>query len=230
MRLIIPAVLLSAVTLSASVAHAEDLAPAEWKAQQAKVNGLLLDVRTPGEVARGKIAGASVVDFNGENFEKKVSMIPRDKAVFVYCASGNRSGRAMELMTTKLGFKRVYNLTGGYKAWVAAGLPTELPSGEVVDKREPTTPEAFDAALKKGKRVLVDFSTPWCTPCQKMMPIVDSLKGITVLKVDAEVSEALSTREKVENVPVFVFYVDGKEKGRLAGEQTKEALEALAKK
>lgn len=221
--------LLLASLLCAGLAAAEDLAPAPFAAQLQAQHGLLLDVRTPGEVARGKLAGASVIDFNGPKFEQKVALLARDRPVFVYCASGNRSGQAATLMG-KLGFTQVYNLGGGIRAWTAAGLPVE-PGGEaVVAAGEGVTPEAFDALIKKEKRVLVDFHTPWCTPCQKMAPIVDALKGVRVIKVDLDASEALATREKVQGVPLFVLYVEGKERARLSGEQTREALEALAKK
>ena len=36
----------------------------------------------------------------------------KDKTYFVYCRSGNRSGQACKLMGD-LGFKNLYNLSGG---------------------------------------------------------------------------------------------------------------------
>jgi thioredoxin-like negative regulator of GroEL len=65
-----------------------------------------------------------------------------------------------------------------------------------------------------------------------MAPLVDALavKGVTVKKIDVDASEALAAREKIEGVPVFVLYVDGKEQARLSGEQSKAALERLATK
>lgn len=97
--------LCSLVLLVAAAALADDLAPAEFKAQVEAQQGLLLDVRTPLEVARGKLAGGSVLD----------------------------------------------------------------------------------------------FQTPWCTPCQQM-------------------------------VPVFGFYVGGKERARRSGVQPRQALEAMLEK
>ncbi len=216
------------LSLTATLASAEDLTPAQFKNQLEAQHGLVLDVRTPGEVARGKLPGASVIDFNAPKFEQRVSLIARDKPVFVYCAKGGRSAQAAALMT-KLGFTRVYNLSGGIGAWSAEGLPLENATAPV-SSGEGLTPEAFDALIKKEKRVLVDFQTQWCTPCQKMGPIVDALKSVKVLKVDLDASEALAAREKVQGVPVFVLYVDGKERARLSGEQTREALTELAKK
>ncbi|MDP1822341.1 MAG: thioredoxin domain-containing protein [Archangium sp.] len=217
------------VSLLAGLSLAGNLPPAQFKSELEAQHGLVLDVRTPGEVARGKLAGASVIDFSAPKFEQKVSLIARDKPVFVYCASGNRSGQAAALMA-QLGFTKVYNLSGGIGAWKASGFPVESSGAAPAASGQGLTPEAFDALIKKEKRLLVDFQTPWCTPCQKMVPVVDALKSIKVLKVDLDQSEALGTREQVQGVPVFVLYVDGKERGRLFGEQTREALEALAKK
>jgi rhodanese-related sulfurtransferase len=218
-----------AACLFAVSAFAEDLTPAKFKSELEAQKGLVLDVRTAGEVAKGKLAGASVIDFNGPKFEQKVSLIARDQPVFVYCARGGRSAQAVAAMT-KLGFTRVYNLSGGFNAWTAEGLPVESVSTAAAPTGQGVTPEAFDGLIKKEKRVLVDFHTQWCTPCQRMVPVVDALKGVKVIKVDLDESEALGAREKVQGVPVFVLYVDGKERARLAGEQTREALEALARK
>lgn len=225
-----PRGLCALIALVASFAFAEDLAPAQFQTEVQKQQGLVLDVRTPGEVAKGKLQNASVIDFNGGSFEKKVALMSREKPVFVYCASGGRSARAAETMT-KLGFKKVYNLSGGIRAWQAAGLPVDASGATAAVSGEVTTPENFDTLLKNEKRVLVDFQTPWCTPCQKMAPVVESLvlKDTRVLKVDIDASEALAAREKIEGVPVFVLYVGGKETKRISGEQTKEALEKFAR-
>lgn len=47
-----------------------------------------------------------------------------------------------------------------------------------------------------------------------------------MLRVDVDRSEALVRREKIEGVPVLVYYVDGKERWRHAGELTRAAIEA----
>ena len=87
-----------------------------------KENLLVLDVRTPGEVAEGKIEGATVIDFQGATFSSVIDQLDKEQPVLVYCAVGGRSGNTMALMKSK-GFKEVYNLDGGIKAWNAAGKP-----------------------------------------------------------------------------------------------------------
>lgn len=81
--------------------------------------GLLLDVRTAPEVKKGTIEGSRNIDFFSENFESIISGLDKTKPVYVFCASGGRSGEAMELMKQK-GFIEVYNLEGGFSAWKAA--------------------------------------------------------------------------------------------------------------
>lgn len=83
-------------------------------------NAQLLDVRTPGETAQGKIAGAVEININDVDFQQKVSRLDKNKPVLVYCRSGARSGNAMRQMTA-MGFREVYNLSGGIIAWQGAG-------------------------------------------------------------------------------------------------------------
>ncbi len=78
--------------------------------------GLLLDVRTKGEVAKGSIPNSVHLDIFNDNFEAEVDKLDKSKPVYVYCASGGRSEEAMQLMQKK-GFKEVYNLEGGYSSW-----------------------------------------------------------------------------------------------------------------
>lgn len=84
--------------------------------------GQLLDVRTQGEVDNGKIAGATHYDFFGNEFQAQISKLDKKQPVYVYCASGNRSGQAMNMMK-EMGFTEVYNLSGGIGAWTSEGLP-----------------------------------------------------------------------------------------------------------
>ena len=81
--------------------------------------GQLIDVRTKGEVAKGAIEGSQNIDLFDENFDAKIDKLDKTIPVYVYCASGGRSGEAMEIMVKK-GFKTVYNLDGGYSAWIKA--------------------------------------------------------------------------------------------------------------
>ena len=80
----------------------------------------VLDVRTPDEWSGGVIQGTEQIDFLGEGFAEKVESLDKNKTWAVYCAVGGRSSKAATLMREK-GFTKVYNVTGGYNAWKAAG-------------------------------------------------------------------------------------------------------------
>jgi len=86
--------------------------------------GILLDVRTPEEIAEGKIAGAMELNYNDENFDAQLSQMDPNTPVFVYCAAGGRSSKTATLLKEK-GFGLVYNLEGGITAWQEAGMPIE---------------------------------------------------------------------------------------------------------
>lgn len=212
---------------AASAGAVQRLGPAEFKAAAEQQQGLYLDVRTPDEVARGLIPGASNVDIHDPSFEQKVKLLDRQRPMFVYCAAGSRSRDASDRLA-QLGFARVYDLAGGMNAWKGAGLPVDLPA-DPPPQAPGLTPEAFDAEIGGQPVVLVDFQTPWCTPCKTMAPIVDELATTyegraKVMRIDIDRSEAIAERENIEGVPVFVLYAQGKETWRGAGATTREAL------
>ncbi len=85
-------------------------------------NTVLLDVRTKQEFDAGHIKGAKQLDFyQTEKFVTSLASLDRDKTYFIYCNSGNRSGKTLQLMQA-MGFKKVYDLQGGIKAWRANGF------------------------------------------------------------------------------------------------------------
>lgn len=79
-----------------------------------------LDVRTPSEVSQGSIDKATFANVTSLDFNKKLSKLDKTKAYVVYCRSGNRSRRACQMMH-KRGFTALYNLEGGYAAYLDAG-------------------------------------------------------------------------------------------------------------
>lgn len=90
----------------------------EFKELFKKPNTVVIDVRTPSEVAEGHIPQANLfLDFNNGVFEKEVDNLDKTKNYLVYCRSGARSARACKLMEEK-GFKgELYNLAMGITGW-----------------------------------------------------------------------------------------------------------------
>ncbi len=95
----------------------KDVDVAEFKQLIANhTDEIIVDVRTPEETKNGMIEGAIHIDYHGANFKDEIGKLDKSKPILVYCASGGRSKRTQELME-ELGFKEVYNLSGGYSAW-----------------------------------------------------------------------------------------------------------------
>ena len=80
----------------------------------------IVDVREPGEWLTGHLPGARLVPL-GELRSNPKQALQRDGVMFV-CAAGVRSQTAARL-AEQLGFSTLYNLTGGTRSWVNAGLP-----------------------------------------------------------------------------------------------------------
>lgn len=87
-------------------------------------DALVLDVRDPAEFAKGRVLGSRNVPL--AELAKRAGELQKSKArpLIVVCQSGNRSLGAMAELR-RMGFERVFNLSGGYGAWQQAGLPVE---------------------------------------------------------------------------------------------------------
>jgi rhodanese-related sulfurtransferase len=87
-------------------------------------DALLLDVRTPGEFAAGRLAGALNMDIGSADFQTRAGSLDRTRPLFVYCRTGNRSSHAIALLI-ELGYTNITHLACGIVCWNAAGLPVE---------------------------------------------------------------------------------------------------------
>ena len=77
--------------------------------------------------------------------------------------------------------------------------------------------------------VIVDFGAEWCMPCKMMSPVVDEiaeeLKGeVKVGKINVDENTKAAVDLSVMNIPVLIFFKDGKETGRVVGVVSKKEL------
>jgi len=83
----------------------------------AEYDPLILDMRDPASRARGTMAGAQAIT------DELIAGLRRSRAferpILIYCYHGI-SSHDMAAFFTSLGFKQVYNLTGGWAAWEAS--------------------------------------------------------------------------------------------------------------
>ncbi|HSK69684.1 MAG TPA: FAD-dependent oxidoreductase [Candidatus Limnocylindria bacterium] len=73
----------------------------------------LLDVREEAEYAWGHVKGAANVPLGA--LRDRLAEVPRDRPVYVYCRTGQRSYNAVRLLLQN-GFRRVFNIAGSFLA------------------------------------------------------------------------------------------------------------------
>jgi len=101
-----------------SVGTFKILAPEEYKKAIAKGGTQLVDVRTAREYKSGYIANAINIDlFRPGHFRTKFEQLDKNKPVYLYCRSGQRSRKAAAKLL-KLGFSELYDLEGGILNWL----------------------------------------------------------------------------------------------------------------
>lgn len=104
----------------------EQMTVHELRDHQESGTGLnVLDVRSPEEWESGHVPGAHHY-FIGD-MRHRIDGLDKDAKYATYCASGYRAAIASSLMKSR-GFKHVSNVPGSWKAWSAAGYPTESES------------------------------------------------------------------------------------------------------
>ncbi len=75
----------------------------------------LIDVREKSEFELADIGGELIpLGTVADN----VAKFSKDKPVIVHCRSGKRSATAIEYLEQNFGFTNLFNLKGGYLAWV----------------------------------------------------------------------------------------------------------------
>lgn len=90
-------------------------------------DAIILDIRTDQEYHDGSLPGSKNIDFyQTELFKKELEKLDKSAKYLIFCRSGNRSAKAIELMKS-LGFTNVAELDGGIISWQNAGLSLPKP-------------------------------------------------------------------------------------------------------
>ena len=87
-------------------------------------NAVLVDVRETQEFEGGRLPKALHIPLSQLESRSGELAKLKERPVVAYCMTGNRSSLAAKILE-RAGFKDIYQLRGGYRAWKDAGLPVE---------------------------------------------------------------------------------------------------------
>lgn len=96
---------------------------------------------------------------------------------------------------------------------------------------QPVDGAALEQAIASSPiPILVDCWATWCGPCRMVTPAVDELGRrnagrILVLKLDIDADPAEARRRRIQAVPAFLLFHEGRELGRRTGVISRADLE-----
>lgn len=108
-------------------ARVRELSVDEARARQA-AGARLIDVREDGEWQAGHAAGAEHMGKGVIERDVERAVPDPDAELILYCGGGFRSLLASDALQ-RMGYRNVRSMAGGWKAWQAAGAPTEAGGG-----------------------------------------------------------------------------------------------------
>lgn len=73
-------------------------------------------------------------------------------------------------------------------------------------------------------RVLVDFYADWCGPCKRLMPILEDITDIDILKVNVDSFGDLSRNFGIMSIPTLILFDNKKEIKKSIGFKTREEI------
>jgi thioredoxin 1 len=69
------------------------------------------------------------------------------------------------------------------------------------------------------------FSSTWCSPCQQLEPIMESLRDqINYRKIDIDQDQDSVIEYGVRNIPLLILLENGEVKNRLVGNQSAKTI------
>lgn len=89
----------------------------------------------------------------------------------------------------------------------------------------PELPALFAA----GGVTLLDFTAPWCGPCQALTPVLTELAATyagraRIAAIDVQAEPAVAQAFRVTSMPTLVLVRDGREVGRIVGLRARKVI------
>jgi rhodanese-related sulfurtransferase len=100
-----------------------EIRPTDAATKMKSGDAVIVDVREKEEWDEEHIPDAIHLSRGTVELEMEEKFPDLDKTIITHCGGGGRSALVAESLQ-KMGYKNVRSMTGGFKAWKAAGLPT----------------------------------------------------------------------------------------------------------
>jgi thioredoxin len=92
---------------------------------------------------------------------------------------------------------------------------------------------ATDWKFLGNKPAVIDFYASWCGPCQRLLPVIETLSDefegkIDIYKVNVDQEEELAAAFNIRTIPTLIFIpMDGKPEREVGGKSESELRERL---
>jgi phage shock protein E len=103
--------------------HITEISPQDAATKLNSGNAVIVDVRDKDEWDEGHIPGALHMSRGTIELDIEEKVPDPDAMIICHCGGGGRGALATESLQ-KMGYKNARNMSGGFKAWKAAGLAT----------------------------------------------------------------------------------------------------------
>ena len=101
-----------------------EISPQDAAAKLNRGEAVIIDVRDKDEWDEGHIPGATHISRGTIELDIEEKVPDSNAMIICHCGGGGRGALATESLQ-KMGYNNVRNMAGGFKAWKAAGLPTQ---------------------------------------------------------------------------------------------------------
>ena len=128
--------------------------------------------------------------------------------LMIYCHGGGRSAKAANQLIS-LGFKEVYNLIGGYSKWKADEFPI-VEGNNNLSVYKTYSENSLKNIINQSEDVVLVFKTPWCLPCKRLDPVLDSFKLLNpswdIVIINMDNNKDVANLYEVNSVPTVLVF------------------------
>ena len=118
----------------------------------------------------------------------------------------------------------------------ALALGAALTVAPLAQAAQDYSQQAFSAAQKAGKPILLHITAPWCPTCKAQKPILGKIeaepqfKNLVVLNIDFDSQKDLLRKLRVNQQSTLIAYKGKTEVGRTVGDTDPASIAALVGK